>query len=701
MFNRKNIIGVFAAFLILFYQNTIVGLAEELPKSSATKFPDYACMFLGEDKCETMNRKVFKFNGALNKFVVKPVDILWASIMPKYGMDRIRGVYKNIEYPKRLVSSLVQRDFKGSGRETLRFLTNTTLGIGGMFDPAKRYFHLEPVDENMEQALAKCKCNQGRYLVMPFLNGATPRALCGKALDTALNPTCYIGTPVLAMIKLGFTINETNYMQPIADMIESNYADPYDIAKKLYGIENYIKANNLDRPVVIKEQEELFKDNDADKVELVKNETSEEITPVTAVDFDSEKIAYAELLKEGISKESYILKHSKPKADVVLEDYKSQTPVIDAMRTALFNLPGINDSIWTELSVWNRSFAHRIKTSAVNVTPDRNDYKFRYLMQKDKNSPVAIIFPSIGEGIKSYHSVVFAKLFYDLGYSIIIQGSSFQWEFVKSMPEGYIPGKPADDAVQIANITDKILHQLQEKYKCEFKEKVVIGTSFGALTTLFMGSNEYKNGNPLGITKFISINPPIELLYAMKAVDKNNEAWQSNPDNLKERVALTAAKILNLYNKKDDPKFKLDTLPFNDYEAKLITGFIMHQKLSDLIMTIENIPTNKKTEFYDKIHNINYQDYMKKYILKDNILAYDELNYDTSLYSISDYFDNSDNYKIYHTLDDYLVNSQQLNILKKHTGNKSVYLNNGSHLGFLYRPEFIESLQEEIASVFK
>ena len=269
------------------------------------------------------------------------------------------------------------------------------------------------------------------------------------------------------------------------------------------------------------------------------------------------------------------------------------------------------------------------------------------------------------------------------------------------MPEGYIPGKPADDAVQIANITDKILHQLQEKYKCEFKEKVVIGTSFGALTTLFMGSNEYKNGNPLGITKFISINPPIELLYAMKAVDKNNEAWQSNPDNLKERVALTAAKILNLYNKKDDPKFKLDTLPFNDYEAKLITGFIMHQKLSDLIMTIENVPTNKKTEFYDKIHNINYQDYMKKYILKDNILAYDELNYDTSLYSISDYFDNSDNYKIYHTLDDYLVNSQQLNILKKHTGNKSVYLNNGSHLGFLYRPEFIESLQEEIASVFK
>lgn len=702
MKNNKKILTLLSSLVILFYQFGIVTLAEELPKNTATKFPDYACMFLGEDKCETMNRKVFRFNGALNKFVIKPVDILWASIMPKYGMDRIRGVYKNIEYPKRLVSSMVQRDFKGSGRETLRFLTNSTLGLGGMFDPAKRYFHLEPVDENMEQALTKCKCNSGRYLVVPFLNGSTPRSLCGKALDTALNPTCYIGTPVLALIKLGFTINETNYMQPIADMLESNYADPYDIAKKLYGIENYIKANNLDRESVIEAQGNLYSTPN-ENIELVKKETTQEdeITPVTALDIDNEKIAYAELLKEGISKDSYILKHSKPKADVVLEDYNPQTPVIDAMRTALFNLPGINDSIWTELSIWNRSFAHRIKTSSVNLDPERDDYKFRYLMQKKKESPVAIIFPSIGEGYKSYHSVVFAKMFYDLGYSIIIQGSSFQWEFVKSMPKGYIPGKPAEDAMQIAKITEKIFQQLQDKYKCQFQEKVAIGTSFGALTTLFLGSNEYKNNNPLGITKFISINPPIELMYAMKAVDKNNEEWMQNPNNLKERVALTAAKVLNLYQKKDEPDFKLDTLPFSDYEAKLITGFIMHQKLSDLIMAIEEIPTNKKTDFYEKIHNVNYQDYMKKYILKDEVLGYDNLNYDTSLYAISDYFENNDNYKIYHTLDDYLVNSQQLNILKKHTGNKSVFLNNGSHLGFMYRPEFIESLQKEIALVIK
>ena len=123
----------------------------------------------------------------------------------------------------------------------------------------------------------------------------------------------------------------------------------------------------------------------------------------------------------------------------------------------------------------------------------------------------------------------------------------------------------------------------------------------------------------------------------------------------------------------------------------------MHQKLSDLVFAIEQIPNNKQTDFYKEINNMNYGDYLKKYILGDSLLAYDDVNYDTSLYSISNYLENNDNYKIYHSLDDYLVNSQQLNILKKYTGNKSVFLNNGSHLGYMYREEFINDLKNELS----
>ena len=73
------------------------------------------------------------------------------------------------------------------------------------------------------------------------------------------------------------------------------------------------------------------------------------------------------------------------------------------------------------------------------------------------------------------------------------------------------------------------------------------------------------------------------------------------------------------------------------------------------------------------------------------------LAYDCSLYSISDYLKKAENFRIYHTLDDYLINKKQLRTLKNYTGKKTVIVSNGGHLGYLYRPEFIESLKKDIA----
>lgn len=700
MFNYRKLFVYITLFFALFLQINSASFADEA--LSGSKYPDYACMYLGKDKCETFNRKMFNFNSKLNKFVVKPVHIVWASIMPKYGMDRIKGVYTNIEYPKRLVSTMIQRDFKASGKETLRFLTNSTIGIGGMFDPAKRFFHLEPANENMEQALTKCKCKSGPYLVLPGVIASTPRGLAGKALDAALNPSSYIGSPVLALVKLGFMINRTSDLEPLAELIESTYADPYDITKKLYGLDSYMKANNLDRKDVLDTNIELYS---GDVIETVNNDITDEESREVNVKaneelLDGDLLAYSDLLKDGISKGDFVLKNEKfekPQADIVLEGYNPQSPVVDAMRTALFNLPEVEKSIWAEFSLWNRCFRNRIKTSKVNIDPLKDDYKFKYIMQKDKNAPIAIIYPSIGEGIMSHHSLVMAKIFYDEGYSVVIQGSHFQWEFAKSMPDGYYPGIPERDADYVKTVTSKILSYLQDKYHCEFREKVVLGTSLGALQTLFLADKESKN-NTMNITKFIAVNPPIELIYAMKQFDQNNEEWNKNPDNLKERVALAAAKIMQLLEATDNPDFKIGQLPFSEDEAKIITGFIMHQKLSDLVFTLEGASKSKKSDIYDKINNMNYQDYMDKYILsKDNTLSYDGLNYDTSLYSISEFLKCNNNYKIFHALDDYLVDARQLARLKKYAGDKAIYVNNGSHLGYMYRPEFIEALKKEIS----
>ncbi len=683
MFKKNKIISLLLLLCLIF--TPITAFAD-------CKYCDFAQMYVGEDKFEGFNRKMFNLNTKLNKYVARPVHIFWSSLIPKYGIDRIQSVYMNIEYPKRLASCLLQKDFKGVKTETQRFLTNTTLGLGGLFDPAEKWLKIKPVSENMEQALCKCKMKSGHFMVMPILNTCTPRSLLGRLLEAALDPSVYLASPVTSLVKFGFFVNKTSYMQPLAKMIESTYADPYDVAKKLYGMENYIKSKNLDRKDLLSTDAKLIDEgiiaNVNDKADL--ENIIQELNEIK----EEEILNGMEELAAGTQTGAAC----DLKPDIVLTDFNAQSPVVDSMRTALFDVPGLNKSIWNELSVWNRCFSKRIKTDSVEVTPDRDEYQFRYILQRDKKAPLAIVYPSIGEGIGSHHSEVFAKIFYDEGYSVLIQGSHFQWEFAKSMPQGYCPGLPANDANYLKTVTSKIVNKLEQEQGCEFSDKILVGTSFGAMATLFVGEKESKN-ETLGISKFIAISPPIELVYAMTQADKNGESFDSSTPEVKQKAAQTAAKILQVLKLKESPGFKFTSLPFSEDEGKLIVSFLMRQKLSDLIFTIEGASKTKKSEIYDSINNISYRGYAEKYLLADSGGTLDDIIYDTSLYSIADYLKNNDNYTIYHSLDDFFVNKKQIEQLKLYAPSQVICLNNGSHLGFLYRKEFLDSLKKEITLV--
>ena len=686
LFKNKIVSFVLLALLVLNNFSVLAAQKTDIQavQTENCKYPDYATMYVGEDKYEKFNRKMFNLNTKLNKFVARPVHILWSSVMPKYGMDRIKSAYNNIEYPKRLASCLLQRDGDALKKETVRFLTNSTIGLGGLFDPADKIFKIRPTNENMEQALCKCKMKSGHYMVMPVLNACTPRSLCGRVLEAALDPSVYLATPLTSIIKFGLMVNRTSYMQPLAKMIEATYADPYDIQKKLYGLENYIRNSNLDRKDLLETEAELVQEG--------QSALAEEMIAQIGSNKNAEP---DDGVPTGMASELEIIKKPKLVPDIVLDDYNPQTPVIDSMRTALFDDNSVDKSMWNELSIWNRSFAKRIKTGSISIDDTREPYKYRYILQKDKTAPLVIMYPSIGEGSNAHHSVIFAKMFYDAGYSVIIQGSHFHWEFVKSMPDGYCPGIPSQDADYVKLVTSKIMESVCAKYGCNFREKVVVGTSFGAMATLFVAEKESKN-NTLGINKFIAISPPIELVYALEQLDKNSEEFDKNSPEVKHKTAITAAKILQLSQLKENSDFKIDTLPFTDEESKLITTFILRQKLSDLIFTIENIAKNTKTDFYQTVNNMSYRDYAEKYLLKNGMLTLDDIKYETGLYSLADYLTHADNYKIYQSFDDYFINKDQLVRLKTLAGKHLVCLNCGAHLGFLYRKEFIEALKHDI-----
>ena len=697
---KQKIISLFLVFVLIFSSvsaNTVSDISSKniqaVETAESDKYPDYAKMYTGEDKHEKFNRKMFNLNSRLNKYIAKPVHIIWSSLLPECCINRIRDAYNNIDYPKRLASCIMQKDGEGVKRETARFITNSTIGLGGLFDPADKIFKIKPTNENMEQALCKCKMGSGSYLVMPCLNSCTPRSLCGRVLEAALDPSVYLASPITSIIKFGLMVNRTSYMQPLANMIETTFADPYDIHKKLFGIENYIRNSNYDRQELLTEEKQLVEEGHSELAEELIAELGEgaEINNKREKENikEGDNIMTQGQFTGGAADLSGILPLATAvKPDIIINDYKSQTPVIDSMKTALFEDNTVNKSVWNELSLWNRCFAKRIKTGSVTIAEGREPYKFKYILQKDSNAPLMIFYPSIGEGAGNHHSLVFAKMFYDAGYSVVMQGSHFHWEFVKSMPEGFAPGIPSADSEYIRQVSSKIIKDLEEKYNCKPEKKIIVGTSFGAVCSLFVAEKESKN-NILSVNQYIAISPPIELKYALLQLDKNGEEFDKNPAEIKNKTALTAAKILQIYGLKNEKNFHTDSLPFTDEEAKLITTFIMRQKLSDIIYTIEHGEQNK-ANVYKMINNMSFQDYAEKYL---GLSAEDECAH-ASLYALTEYLLNNDNYRIYESVDDYLLNGSQIARLKNITGEKLTCINCGSHMGFLYKKEFIDEFKK-------
>ena len=671
-------------------------------------YPDFSYIFLGEDKYETYNRKVFNFNQGLNKYIIRPINVVWASIMPQYGMDRLFLMSNNIEFPIRFMSCIVQGDFKAAFHESERFLINTTIGIAGMFDPAKHILKIEQVNEDMDQALAKCHIKSKRFFVFPVLYFTTYRGLAGRVLDAALNPTMYIGSPVLAAIKAGLTINRASFAQTMMKAMEVNFPDTYDVYKTLYGVDRYSKQNNFDRVDVISQ---LSTENNVKAKKKSKKKIQQTDLKVFAsisdeADYQEGNIQY------NYEKPAVQTIQTKPKAkkkhkkqddfyitpNILLSDYNPQNPYTDSMRTTLFYIPESDKSIWNELSIWNRSFKNRIKSSNINLVKGRENYTYRYILQHDKDAPLAVVYPSTGAGVFSNHPVMFAKIFYDLGYSVLIIGNPFQWEFMKSMPEDYRPGLPENDAKMVRMATRKIINHLEKKYKREFKNKITLATSYGAMTSLFMAQQENIE-NTLGNTEFIAINPPIDLFYSVSLLDDVYKNLKMSDDELKNMMADIAAKTIKLYKSKKEINFTVNNLPYSEDESKFLTSFLMHHKLADVVFVIENAPNNKKSNIYELTNDMGYREYSEKYLLVNTNSKNNKMLNNSKLTYISNYLKNGSNYKIYHCPNDYLINKSQLKQLKQMTGNKLVLINNGSHLGFLYRDEFIEDLKNTIITI--
>jgi phospholipid-binding lipoprotein MlaA len=150
------------------------------------------------DPWESFNSKTFEFNRKFDKYVLKPVATGYEWVMPDPLERGITNFFRNVRFVPRLMNNLFQAKFKGAGVELGRFLINTTLGIGGLFDPAKHLLGMDTPGEDFGQTLGAYGVGPGPYLSLPLLPPLTVRDATGFLfIDLALDPLNYLVFPVM------------------------------------------------------------------------------------------------------------------------------------------------------------------------------------------------------------------------------------------------------------------------------------------------------------------------------------------------------------------------------------------------------------------------------------------------------------------------------------------------------------------------
>ena len=186
------------------------------------------------DPIEGWNRLMFRFNDRLYFWVLKPVARVFR-VVPEPIRSSFGNFFSNVATPVRFVNALLQARFKDAGRELTRFVINTTVGIAGFFDPAKKYGHLDKKEEDFGQTLGRYGIGPGPYLVIPLLGPANARDVVGRVADFFLDPFYYlVGVDQLAAIDGFDTVNDTSLDDDTYEKTKRDALDPYLFIRDAY-----------------------------------------------------------------------------------------------------------------------------------------------------------------------------------------------------------------------------------------------------------------------------------------------------------------------------------------------------------------------------------------------------------------------------------------------------------------------------------
>ncbi len=189
------------------------------------------------DPFEPQNREAHAVNVPVDAHVYGPVSRAYGNAVPQPVRRGITNLRNNWRLPSQVIQYGLQGRPDAAANSTGRFLVNTTVGLGGVLDPATEMGL--PYDEtNFDETFYRWGLPEGGYWELPYVGPGTQRDWTGWALDQLSDPVYYV-VPVAAgwtLVGLGGLdiVNDRYELDTVIQSLLHESADSYTAQRISY-----------------------------------------------------------------------------------------------------------------------------------------------------------------------------------------------------------------------------------------------------------------------------------------------------------------------------------------------------------------------------------------------------------------------------------------------------------------------------------
>jgi hypothetical protein len=326
-----------------------------------------------------------------------------------------------------------------------------------------------------------------------------------------------------------------------------------------------------------------------------------------------------------------------------------------------------------------------------------------------QSRPAPLLFIVAGLGSNPYFGVgsYLASLFYRQGFHVVILPSPMSWNFALSASRSGVPGYPPADARDLYAVMQTVLAELRSRYALRFTAIDFLGVSLGALEGAHLSIIDAEE-KKVGIDKYLLVNPPLDLAYAMRKIDEWSAfAVKLGPDKAQQLVARGLAIVDSFADvRRDDPsvfeRLAEKLSGFSTEEIQFLVAATLTNQLPELVYVTQVIhdqqiftaPKNDMRKRLEEAKSFTFGDYDRRIALPrwqkqtgDSQVDVQSFIERGSLAHVLDRLRGNPKVHIMHNADDFLAERKSLEALKETLGNQMTLYRYGGHLGNLWYPE--------------